>query len=166
MGYTTSFDGDVTLDKPLTKEQIIYLQKFNETRRVEIKDGSDMPCPIREAAGLPLGEQGKFNVIDVGWDDERLADYNSSGMAPSLWCQWTIDDEGLHISWDEGEKFYDYIEWMKFIIDEFIKPWGHVANGTITWQGEDSDDYGLLIVENNVVYSRIGRRSYGQKRKV
>ena len=68
-----------------------------------------------------------------------------------IWCQWEPTEDGTAIMWDQGEKFYDYDTWMQVIMDKFITPWGLVANGAITWDGEDSEDQGVLQVINNVV---------------
>jgi hypothetical protein len=35
MGYTTDFSGEFKLDKPLTDEQAIYVNKFADTRRMK-----------------------------------------------------------------------------------------------------------------------------------
>ena len=56
--------------------------------------------------------------------------------------------------WDEGEKFYDYVEWMEYLIEKILKPRGYVVNGQVTWQGEDSDDKGMIDIRANVVHRR------------
>ena len=69
---------------------------------------------------------------------------------PELWCQWIITDNGV-LEWDGGEKFYSYKEWLEFLIEHFFAPSGYILNGAIEWQGEDRDDYGTMVIENNVV---------------
>ena len=71
---------------------------------------------------------------------------------PDFWCQWvpTQDDKGL--CWDGGEKFYNYIEWLQIIIDNFLKPWGITMNGSVDWCGEDCfRDRGTIKVTNNII---------------
>jgi hypothetical protein len=63
---------------------------------------------------------------------------------------WTVDEDG-HITWDGNEKFYCYDEWLSWLIENVLKPWGYVLNGTLDYQGEDDDDFGRLIVVDNVV---------------
>lgn len=72
------------------------------------------------------------------------------GDGYSRYCQWEIteDGKGLHA---EGEKFYEYIEWMKVVLDMVLAPWGIVANGEIVWEGEEQGDTGLIVVEDNLV---------------
>ena len=59
-----------------------------------------------------------------------------------------------------GEKFYNYTEWIKYLIQHFLSVWGYVLNGTVEWQGEDSRDIGRIIVENNVVHIENGVVSF------
>lgn len=39
-------------------------------------------------------------------------------------------------------------------------PWGYKLNGSISWNGEDSEDLGLIKVTNNVVEVKRGRVIY------
>ena len=73
---------------------------------------------------------------------------------PGYWCQWVIgtDDNGDEaLVWDEGEKFYNYVEWLEYLIERFFKPEDYVLNGEVEYQGEDSDDFGVIKVVDNVV---------------
>ena len=70
---------------------------------------------------------------------------------PSLYCQW-VATSATTIEWDEGEKFYGYVEWLRYIIEHFLAPNGHTLSGTVEWCGEDRfDDRGNIVVQNNVV---------------
>ena len=70
---------------------------------------------------------------------------------PGLWCQWIPTEDGTAIEWDEGEKFYAYIEWIKYLLKHFLEPWGYVLNGDVRWNGEETDDMGIIRIENNRV---------------
>lgn len=70
---------------------------------------------------------------------------------PSSYCGWVISEDGQAIEHDGGEKFYGYVDWLKFIIDTHLKPNGHVVNGKVRWQGEEGDDSGVILVVNNEV---------------
>jgi hypothetical protein len=61
-----------------------------------------------------------------------------------------VDDNG-HITWDGVEKFYEYVAWLEFLVNTYLKPWGYVLNGTIDYQGEDDEDFGRIIVADNEV---------------
>ena len=86
---------------------------------------------------------------------------------PGLWCQWVPSSDGTKIEWDEGEKFYDYIDWINYINDNFLKPWGCVLHGDVTWEGEESDDIGLIEAVNGVITVHEGPyRKYLQARNI
>lgn len=72
---------------------------------------------------------------------------------PGLWCQWIIQEKDgeMILLWDGGEKFYYYIEWLKYLINHFFSKWDILLNGEIEWRGEDFDDDGIIKVNNNVV---------------
>ena len=158
MGYSTEFRGEFTLDKPLSPEHKAYLDAFSATRRMK-RDSAiaeTLPDPIRIAAGLPIGIEGEYfvgNTNDFGQDhDVSVINYNSPPSdQPGLWNQWTPSEDGKYIEWDGGEKFYNYIEWLEYIIERFIGPWGYKLNGEVDWRGESWDDTGTIeIIDNKV----------------
>jgi hypothetical protein len=139
-----------------------------------------LPDPVRIAAGLPIGYEGAYFVGGTGvagqdHDDSvidgneppgsipyRLTDDQSGvnanatahklGLAqPGLWCQWTPSDDGGSIAWDDGEKFYNYIEWIEYLLAHFLVPWGYSLTGEVHWEGEDSDDRGVIRITDNTV---------------
>lgn len=152
MGYNTTFDGSITVEPPLNMAEVVYLQKFAETRRMDRKRGP----------------------YYVGELTDDIIDSNSSGDMPGLWCQWVPGDDGLE--WDQGEKFYEAEAWMAYLIDHFLKPdaeasksddpqfaeftFDHVCNGEIYAEGEDSDDHWRLCVEDNEVRVDQGHINY------
>jgi hypothetical protein len=155
------------LDKDLTPfwrlfalkpEHASYLRLFNRTRRMrrDPEAARLLPDPVRDAAALPLGkEAGYFTGGRSSWPDDRDAsvlDYNRPpGGQPGLWCKWTPNEAGTAVLWDQGEKFYDYIAWLKYLLQHFLIPWGYVVNGEVYWVGEDDLDRGTITVSNNVV---------------
>lgn len=70
---------------------------------------------------------------------------------PNDYNQWELNEAGTMLAWDGGEKFYDYVEWLKFLIGRVFKPMGHVLNGEVMWSGEDTTDVGRIRVVDNVV---------------
>jgi len=158
MGYDTDFEGQFAVTPPLADNHRTYLAKFSETRRM--KRNAEMtagrPDPLREAVGLPVGIDGGYFVGAEGFaGQEQAQDIVNGNAAPSgqpgLWCQWVPTEDGTAIEWDGGEKFYDYVEWLEYLIEHFLKPWGYRLNGEVKWQGEDMDDRGLLTVTDTEV---------------
>ena len=158
MGYTTDFDGEFHLDKPLKEEHRLYLEKFSETRRMKRNEFKTalLEDDTRKAVGLPVGEDGCFYVGGEGLrgthDGGDVVDYNAPPNGqPGLWCQWVPSEDGAAIAWDGSEKFYHYVDWLEYIIDSFLVPWGYVLNGEVSYCGEGSDDRGVICCKDNVV---------------
>jgi hypothetical protein len=168
MGYTTDFEGRFDLNKPLTEEHSAFLTKFAETRRMK-RDASKTrtrPDPIRKAVGLAVGPEGAYFVGEGGSFGQDsgpdVLDHNSPPTGqPGLWCQWVPTADNTGIVWDGGEKFYNYTEWLTYLIDHFLAPAGYVLNGEVEWQGEEPDDIGKLVVKDNQVSELAGRKVYG-----
>lgn len=147
MGYTTEFDGAIKIDPPLNQAEIDFLVKFNETRRMDRTEG---PYFV-DGPGF-MGQDNTAGVINTN---------RPPACQPGLWCQWRPTDDGQFIEWDGGEKFYDSLEWMRYIIDHFLKPGAkapldflqknHTLNGEILAQGEDIRDRWTLVVTDNKV---------------
>lgn len=153
MGYTTDFNGRIKVTPPMSAAEVKYINAFNDSRRMD-----------RGAGPYFVGGSGQFGQ---GHDGD-INNYNRpDDSQPSLWCQWCASDDGEYIEWDGGEKFYEAGEWMKYIINHFLganpiaknanSKWlsehlqGHVCNGVIEAQGEESDDRWTIVVQNNKV---------------
>lgn len=137
----------------------------------------------------PYGNDGEFFVGGTGWagqdSDDTIIDYNTAPgqlsfdemkefnerweennnrtkegrSQPGLWCQWTFSDETT-LEWDGGEKFYNYVEWLKYLINNFFEEWGIKLNGEVSWVGEDSSDKGKILVEDNKVRVFVVEETY------
>jgi len=161
MGYSTDFDGSIKVSPPLSQEEINYLTKFSETRRMNRKEGDYFV----DGGGL-FGDNHDDDVID----------YNSPpAEQPGLWCQWVVSEDGEFIEWDGNEKFYEADAWMQYIVAHFIGEapiakqvdptrfaflQGHTCEGEIFASGEDSDDLWKIEVRDNVVSRVDGHVSY------
>ena len=158
MGYTTTFGGAFIIEPPLNEDEVKYLQAFNATRR------------MKRTKGQYYVDGTGFKGQDHGGD---VLEYNTPPDGqPTLWCQWTVSDDGTRIMWDEGEKAYQMEDWLRYIIDHFLRPgavtsnisvqlnhrqlrqftYDHVVSGTVTAAGEDPGDLWVLMVEDNVVH--------------
>lgn len=100
------------------------------------------------------------NTLDEFADERHGGNTEVYDGFPGFWCQWVPNSEGTALQWDGGEKFYDYVEWLEFLIKNFIEPWGLKLNGEVKWFGEERDDIGLIIVNNNKVTTSKGTVSY------
>ena len=158
MGYHTEFEGQFFLDKPLEENHNKYLTKFSGTRRVKRNSSvvDTFKDPLRTAVNLPTGRDGCYYVGATGFAgqdrDSSVIDYNTPPAdQPGLWCQWIPNEDGSSIEWDGGEKFYDYIPWLQYIITNFLSPWGYTINGKVSWRGENASDKGTIVVKDNKI---------------
>jgi hypothetical protein len=119
-------------------------------------------------AGGFAGQDSDGSVIDynsasgeIRWEDykgdwdlrnELQKTLNADKIKqPGLWLQWELNEDGTELAWNGSEKFYNYIEWLQYLIQHFFEPWGIKLNGEIEWVGEDSSDRGkIVVVDNNV----------------
>ena len=104
MGYTTDFVGRIDVVPALNAEEIEYINKFADTRRMDRANG-------------PYFVDGdeQDNGPDV------IYDHNSPPEGqPGLWCHWVPNDDGTAIEWDGGEKFNHSAEWMAYLIEHFL----------------------------------------------
>lgn len=138
MGYTTDFDGEFKVNKPVNKKTYDVIKGLNETRRMR-----------REGLEDVYGVEGEFYVED---DNKGVVDHNSPPKTqPSLWCGWEIKDDKQTIKWDGVEKFYGYVEWIEYIIAKILEPQEYLLKGIVSFQGEESSDIGKICIENNKV---------------
>lgn len=143
MGYQTDFFGRFNLNQPLEPRMKIYLELFNESRR--------MGRNVDSAFGV----EGEFYVFGKdSWNPEpNVINSNKPPKTqPGLWCQWRPTEDGTGIEWDGGEKFYNYTEWLVYIINKILAPNGYVLNGKVKYNGESRGDYGTISVKGNIVF--------------
>ena len=161
MGYTTDFDGDITISPPLSEKEIKYINMFADTRRMDRENG-----PYYVGGGGMCGQD----------EEADIRNYNSpDDSQPGLWCQWVVNEEGDALTWDGGEKFYHATEWMRYIVDHFLGAnplaklnnpehfdflQGHTLEGDIYADGEESGDVWKIEVRDNVVSEKAGAVSY------
>lgn len=131
MGYHTDFEGRFELDAPLTEAQATYLKTFSRTRRMKRAShiAETFEDPVRMAVDLPIGKEAEFFVGAGGWAgqdrDGSILEYNDPpSTQPGLWCQWVPTADLQGIEWDGNEKFYNYVEWLKYIVTNFLERWG------------------------------------------
>ncbi len=138
MGYTTEFKGRFNLNRTLDPQDWVFLNRLSESRRVA------------RTTDPKFGVEGEFYV--EGEDDATIIDYNRPPMPqPGLWCNWVPTEDGTGIEWNGAEKFYAYVEWLQYIVKNFLAPKGYVLSGTVEFQGEGIGDHGFIVAKANVV---------------
>lgn len=189
MGYTTDFSGTIMLDPPLNEHELSFLEDFNKTRRMIRTKG-----PLFVKGSGSFGQGADDDIIDYNRaNGERPHSFQKhdrffeEGGQPGLWCQWVPTDDGDGLAWDEGEKFYNAAEWMKYLITKLLHgdearayvnlhilederlahfTFDHVANGTIEADGEDGDDHWAIVVKDSVVMVAEAELTYNAPRAI
>ena len=176
MGYHTDFHGEFTIDKPVDEETYKLLDGLNKTRRMRrsvtklARRLKITPAKCKKLYGTDC-EFWVGDAKDCGQDQtEDIREYNKPpANQPGLWNHWAIDEDKQTILWDEGEKFYEYMDWIRYLIDTILKPRGYTVNGIVFWNGEETEDMGEIHVEDNEViikYATIFMLSEEDKERV
>ncbi|WP_201360982.1 hypothetical protein [Dictyobacter formicarum] len=172
MGYVTWFTENLIFDRPLAPHHLAYLQAYSRVPHVhwDVDIVKNDPDPLREAVGLPIGENGcyftgrglKDLYVAPPW--VYLAGANEATIDPAYidWicpgvpyhhCAWRPGDDGTELR-IASDKPYCWYTWLQYLLDHFLVPWGYILNGKMTWQGEDEKDRGALLVEKNRAVAR------------
>ena len=169
MGYTTEFIGKFTFNREPSQELKDYINCFAKTRHVK-RDVEAIqkifPDWEKRAWKGKLGREAEFflqpyNEVNYQSDDrlDMTGFYQRNGIVddnyppesqPSLWCHWIINKHG-ELVWSGAEKFYEYVEWLEYLIRYFFEPEGIVLSGKCFYSGERMSDWGYICVENNRV---------------
>jgi hypothetical protein len=156
MGYTTEFTGSIKIEPPLNANELEFLTKFVESRRMKRGKG-------------PFYAGGGF----AGQDHEPDIDnYNEPPDGqPGLWCKWKPAKDGASLSWSGAEKFYESHKWMAYLRSYFLVLRGaraldpssfdfleaHELSGIIYAVGEEaSEDVWKMKVDSEGVFVARG----------
>jgi len=162
MGYTTDFTGSININKKVDKSTKELLDGLSSTRRMKrnpeklaiILGISEEECINKygEDAKHYFDNSGNYGNLGQHMTDD-IVNYNyPPANHPGLWCNWCLGENEQSIEWTGGEKFYEYIQWMKYIVNE-LEMRGYTLNGSIQWEGEDERDKGcILVTDNNVSF--------------
>ena len=165
MGYNTYFDGALEFNKEISFELADYINKFANVRhmRRDVNKIKELYPNWKDLCyNGNLGLDGEYFIGGKGsfgqaYDESIRSGNSPADSQPGLWCQWIINGDGC-LAWDGGEKFYDYKEWLVYLIKHFFEPEGYILNGEIDFEGEDSDDFGQIVVVDNKVSIEYGIR--------
>jgi hypothetical protein len=164
MGYTTLFHGDFTISPPLEPRHRVFLCAFSETRRCQRlpKAESESSEKLRQEVKLPFGDRGEHCVGEVSSAFDKIINYDEPpGQQPGLWCNWVPLRDGHALGWNGAEKFYHYEEWLGYLLNTYLIPWGYEVSGSVCWSGEDMEDFGWLRVHGNQVEASAFNREWG-----
>ncbi len=98
------------------------------------------------------------HILEINEEPETL-----KGKKPNDgYMQWVPTESLDQIVWDENEKFYDYIPWMRWMC-ELLQGWDIAASGILHWSGESAGDTGTIIVKDNEVQAIVHTKPQASK---
>jgi len=103
-----------------------------------------------------LTEQ-ETEIINKISEDRHDSIYNYGDVRrayPSIWNQWVIERSyggNDLLVWDEGEKFYQYVGWLSYLIVNYFDQWEVELNGVVDFDGEDREDRGEIHIKNSEI---------------
>lgn len=159
MGYDMTFRGHFEFDKKLEPDFEAYLQNFSRTKHV-IRDVETYKSanPNWKSVGFEgnLGTNGEYIADEDIYPSIGVIDVNSyPRTCPGVWCRWTVTESILgdksYLEWNECDQYFDYIGWLKYLINHFIKPKGYTLNGQVMYFGDNEDDVGIITITDNTV---------------
>lgn len=158
MGYDTDFWGSFSFNKPVDEKLAEYINQFSLVRHMRRSNSliKQLYPNWRELCyNGELGVDGEYflgqcDSLDDYTDLSVLDCNHPTESQPSLYCQWVIERRG-ELIWDGNEKFYDYVEWLRYLIERFFAPNGYVLEGSVEFSGEDPNDHGIITVSDNVI---------------
>ncbi|QNN52384.1 hypothetical protein [Nocardioides mesophilus] len=117
MGYTTDFIGHLDIRPALNAAEIGYLTAFTTSRRWRRPSGP-YAVPPRPEEDEPAPELGHdFHVPADG--------------QPGLWCDWQVCWDGCCLAYAGSERFSGVVEWLRYLLDHFLRPGAVVADGSV-----------------------------------
>jgi hypothetical protein len=116
---------------------------------------------------MTLGEAKRWLEMAeaLGDDPHRVAKSWASPSTereypkPHGYLQWVPAVSMDALVWDKGEKFYDYVEWLKFARNVLRGDYGIELDGQIHWTGEDTKDVGTITIKGDDI--TVSKRDQG-----
>jgi len=163
--------GSIAISPALSAEQVTYLTRFSQARRMARTRGVEQAeDPTRDAVGLPVGAEGEYFV---GGDRAGVADVNRAPAGqPSLWCCWCPSDDGSRLTWKGCESDPSLYPWIAYLVEHFLIPWGITVNGCIDCHVEnwarleesggrlEFDAIARIIINNNQITAQRAVLTY------
>lgn len=164
MGVHYEFLGHVTINPPLNAAERDYLIAFSESRRW------DRPSGPYTVAPHPREDDYEAEGVSRSASDHPggawPGNHPPAGQ-PGLWCDWTPCPKGCCLSHNGAEKFYGAGEWLRYVIDHFLRPgaearrsglacfegftFDHTCSGIVAVERRDVRELSLLHVHDNTV---------------
>jgi hypothetical protein len=168
MGYSTDFIGIIDIYPPLNDAEQAYLTAYAGSRRT---DTEQAPYVV---PGNPAAEEFEPTVLPVEAKRQSIAARDrTTDRPPGPWCGWVPAWSGDCLTFDGKEKFYEPVEWLRYLIAHFLRPgaraassglgyfqqftFDHVLDGVIAGSRRDTCELFLIDVRANKVTKTVLR---------
>jgi hypothetical protein len=168
MGYTTDFIGHLDIHPPLNDAEQAYLKAYAASPRTGTEQ-SPYAVP-----GNPAAEEFEPRELPIATKPRRVRPrYSPADRPPGPWCGWVPGWCGDCLTFDGKEKFYEPVEWLRYLIDHFLRPnaraassglgffeeftFDHVLDGVIAGSRRDTCELFLIQVRDNQVAKTVLR---------
>jgi len=170
MGYSTDLIGHIEISPPLNLQEQDYLGVFAASRRYRRRGG-------------PYAVPDSLHVDDDRPPADLVAHGTPALGQPGFWCQWVSSCGGRCITHSGGDQFHAPTEWLRYVIDHFLRPdaqaaaaerdefgaftFDHVCNGIVAACRRDTAKLFLIRVSDNTVTEQTlvdgtpGRAAWG-----
>jgi hypothetical protein len=169
MGYTTDFIGHFDIYPPLNDAEQAYLTAYARSRREGTEHApyavpanpaaEEFPPPGRPVAAPSSGVNPRVSALD---------------RPPGIWCGWVPGWCGDCLAYDGIEKFYQPVDWLRYLIEHFLRPgaraatsglgyfeqftFDHVLDGVVAGSRRDTCELFLIDVLDNEVTKTVLRQ--------
>lgn len=180
MGYSTDFSGEIAVSLPESGERgrqlpDEWVKRWNDATSGDPEHQYSSGGRSEPADYFPTDIEEVDRVLDdgrqwirtkpvmlFGWPREIVLGVTQ----PQSWCQWELSndttvydgEQPTWIRWDGGEKFYEYGDWLEYLVAAIKKDFpGARFDGEIEWRGEEWDDFGALAVQEDGTIDELPR---------
>lgn len=162
MGYDTDFMGEIWVTPALPDE---WVKRWNDATNGDPAHQYVSGGRTEPAGYVPTDIETIVRTLDDGRVQVRAAPVMLFGwpreidgvQQPQEWCNWELTNDNpdcTTIRWDGGEKFYEYTEWLDYLVAAIRHDFpGSTFDGEIEYRGEEWDDVGTLVVSDDGMVS-------------
>lgn len=136
MGTTTWYAGQFVMNKKLDASTQAFLIHLAQTKRMK-----------RHVNPRIYGVEGEFYVLD---DHEGVISDSPPVTQPGRWLHWIPTQDGLGLKWDGGEKFYEDVAWLEYLLERVLKGRGYTFSGIVNAEDETGKQYHIEVKEGTV----------------
>ena len=154
------FQGAFQLSPALSAAQITYVQAFLSVQHGfwPLQYVQQQPDALREAVGLPLGEDAAFFVGHSSnglkgrnpfIDKHNMSPAGPGGQPHCGSCPWQLSDDGTQILPDKKILAAMPLKWLGWLVTKLFSHWNIDIRGVASYDDPCTSQEGKVVAENN-----------------